>query len=234
MADWQELQQNIGISFRDISLLENAFIHSSFASENPGYPLSNNERLEFLGDAVLNFTSAEKIYHEFPDLPEGKLTELRVSLIREETLALLASELHLGDYLLLGKGEEATGGRSRQTSLADAFEALIGAIFLDQGLDSARAFILKQLNIYSEIAANICSNQNFKAKLQEFTQATYKQLPTYRLVEESGPGHDKSFTIEVSLGDKILGIGSGKTKKLAEMAAAREGCNSLITGEVAQ
>jgi ribonuclease III len=228
MVDWQELQRNIGISFREISFLQQAFVHSSFASENPDYPLHNNERLEFLGDAVLNFTSAEKIFHEFPDLPEGKLTELRVSLIREETLALLASELNLGDYLLLGKGEEATGGRSRQTSLADAFEALIGAIFLDQGLDTAKGFIIRQLRTYSEMAANMISNQNFKAKLQEFTQAAYKQLPTYRLVEESGPGHDKNFTIEVSLGDKLLGTGSGKTKKAAEMEAAREGCATLF------
>jgi ribonuclease-3 len=226
LADWQALQQTIGITFRDVSLLQQAFIHSSYINENPGFHLPDNERLEFLGDALLSFTVAEKLYHEFPHCGEGELTEIRTSLVRQETLAQLALALKLGDYLHLGKGEEATGGRERQTNLADAFESLVGAIFLDQGLDAARDFVLSQLERVR--AEGI--GRNYKALLQEFTQAKFKQLPTYRIVEASGPDHDKGFTVEVVLGDKVLGVGSGKSKRAAEMEAARSAWEKLTSG----
>lgn len=228
MVDWLRLQQNIGITFSVTSLLQQAFQHSSFVNENPDLLITDNERLEFLGDAVLNFIVAEKMYHEFPNLTEGELTVYRISLIREDTLAQLASKLNLGEYLQLGKGEESSAGRQKRTNLADTFEALIGAIFLDQGLDITRNFVLDKLSSHLEKIKNGELGQNYKAKLQEFTQAEYKKLPTYRLVESSGPDHDKNFIVEVVLEDKVLGAGSGKSKKSAEMESARSACKKLI------
>jgi ribonuclease-3 len=221
LIDLSGLQQLIGIKFKNESLLQQAFIHTSYTNENPGFPITDNERLEFLGDALLSFIVAEELYRKFPDFGEGKLTETRVSLIRQETLAEIATGLKLGDFLLLGKGEEATGGRQKQTNLADALEALIGAIFLDQGLRVVSDFVLAKFatQIGEAIAKGI--GRNYKALLQEFTQAKYKQLPAYRVVESSGPDHDRSFLVEVALGDRTLGSGSGKTKKAAEMEAAR-------------
>ncbi len=221
MVDWGKLQKSINITFNDVSLLQQAFVHCSYINENPSFALLDNERLEFLGDALLNFVITEKLYHEFPHFSAGKLTEVRISLIRQETLAQLASELNLGDYLFLGKGEESSGGRRRQTNLADVFEALIGAIFLDQGLAAARNFILVRLASQLERMVAEGIERNYKTLLQELTQAKYKQLPTYRVVEASGPDHDKDFVVEVALDDRVLSTGSGKSKRAAEMEAAR-------------
>jgi ribonuclease-3 len=227
LIDWQALQQLIGINFKDESLLQQAFIHSSYTNENPGSQIADNERLEFLGDALLSFIVAEELYREFPNFGEGKLTETRVSLIRQETLAEIAVGLKLGDYLLLGKGEEATGGRQKQTNLADALEALIGAIFLDQGLSIVSDFVLAIFAAHLEEVRAKGIGRNYKALLQELTQAKYKQLPAYRIVEASGPDHDKSFVVEVALVDRTLGYGSGKTKRGAEMEAARSAWEKL-------
>lgn len=229
MVDWQETQQAIGITFCDLSLLQQAFVHSSYVNENPGFHLPDSERLEFLGDALLSFVVAEKLYHEFPQFGEGELTEIRVSLIREETLAQLAATLKLGDYLLLGKGEETSGGRKRQTNLADAFEALIGAIFLDQGMDAASDFILSKLFSQLDKVKAEGVGRNYKTLLQELTQIKYKQLPAYRVLEALGPEHAKGFTVEVALGDRVLGLGSGKSKKAAEMEAAHSAWEKLTT-----
>jgi ribonuclease-3 len=229
LVDWPTLQQAIGITFHDTSLLEQAFIHSSYINENPSFRLRDNERLEFLGDALLSLIVAEKLYQEFPNFGEGELTEIRISLVRQETLAELAAELKLGDYLYLGRGEEAGGGRQRQTNLADAFESLIAAIFLDQGLHVATDFILHKLHKKIQEVGGNGVGRNYKALLQELTQAKYKQLPTYRVVESSGPDHDKGFNVEVSLGDRGLGAGSGKTKRAAEMEAARIAWEKLMT-----
>jgi ribonuclease-3 len=227
VIDWQALQQVIGINFKDESLLQQAFVHSSYINENPGVPITDNERLEFLGDALLSFIVAEELYREFPNFGEGNLTEIRVSLIRQETLAEIAARLKLGDHLLLGKGEEATGGRHKQTNLADAYEALIGAIFLDQGLSIAADFVLVKFARQLEEVRAKGIGRNYKALLQELTQAKYKMLPVYRIVEASGPDHDKSFVVEVGLGDRTLGTGSGKTKRAAEMEAARSAWEKL-------
>jgi ribonuclease III len=228
LVDWQTLQQSIGIYFSDITLLQQAFQHSSFCNENPVPPIPDNERLEFLGDSVLSFIVAEKIYQEFPDLKEGELTKIRISLVREDTLAQISSELQLGIYLQLGKGEETSGGRERQSNLANTLEALIGAIYLDQGIAATKIFILNKLNSHFEKIKAGKQGQNYKAKLQEFTQAKYKQLPVYHLIEASGPDHNKNFVVEVMLGDEIVGKGTGKTKKSAEMKAALSGCEKLI------
>ena len=229
LIEWLGLQQTIGIAFRDLSLLQQAFVHSSYVNENPGFHLPDNERLEFLGDALLSFVVAEKLCHEFPQFGEGELTEIRISLIRQETLAQLAATLKLGDYLLLGKGEKTSGGRQRQTNLADAFEALIGAIFLDQGMDAARDFILSKLFSQLEKAKTEGVGRNYKTLLQEFTQTKYKQLPAYRVIEALGPDHAKGFTVEVALGDVVLGTGTGKSKRAAEMEAAHSAWEKLTT-----
>lgn len=230
MADWQKLQQTIGVIFHDVSLLQQAFVHASYLNEDPGFHLPSSERLEFLGDALLSFVVAEKLYQEFPHWGEGELTEVRISLIRQETLAQMAATLALGDYLLLGKGEEASGGRYRQSNLADAFEALVGAIFLDQGLSRARDFVLSRLESHLEKIKLQGVGRNYKTLLQEYTQAKFKQLPGYRVVEVSGAEHEKGFTVEAVLGDRVLGVGSGKSKKAAEMEAARSAWENLMKG----
>ncbi|MBM3149104.1 MAG: ribonuclease III [Chloroflexi bacterium] len=229
MQDWQALQESVGISFRNLELLQQAFVHSSYVNENTDPAAVDNERLEFLGDALLGFTIAERLYQEFPQLTEGELTEMRISLVRQETLAQIAAELRLGDYLQLGKGEESTGGRQRRTNLADVFEALIGAIYLDQGLDTAQSFVLDKLDVQIAILKNEGISRNYKALLQELTQAKYKQLPTYHTIEASGPAHNKYFVIEVALGNELLGTGSGKTKKAAEMEAAQAAWEKLTS-----
>ena len=232
LPDWQILQETIEVHFKDLDLLHQAFIHSSYTNENADSILLDNERLEFLGDSLLGFTVAEMLYREFPQLTEGELTEIRISLVRQETLAQLATELKLGDYLQLGKGEETTGGRKRLTNLADAFEALIGAIYLDQGIIIAQNFILDQLGVNINKIRNEGIGHNYKALLQEYTQAKYKQLPTYKTVEASGPAHNRYFIITVSLDNMVLGKGSGKTKKAAEMEAAQSAWERLTDTQI--
>jgi ribonuclease-3 len=221
LSDLKNLQQRLGIAFKDASLLQQALVHSSYTNENPDLLVADNERLEFLGDALLSFIVADELYLKFSDLHEGELTEIRASLIRQETLAEIAAELNLGEHLLLGKGEELTGGRRKQTNLADAFEALIGAIYIDRGLNTVRNFVLDKLS--GKLAKVIVTGmgRNYKALLQELTQAKHKKLPAYRIVEASGPDHDKRFVVEVTLENRILGSGSGKTKRAAETEAAR-------------
>lgn len=221
MVDWRACQDNLGVSFSQRSLLEQAFVHRSYLNENPLFALPSNERLEFLGDAVLNFVVAEKLYKEFPDLPEGVLTEFRASLVRRDTLAELASSLRLGDWLLLGQGEETNGGRSKPSNLANAMEALIGALYLEQGLARTRRFILKQLKPHLEKTKAGRVAPNYKALLQELIQGQKRPTPVYRLVEASGPDHDRKFTTEILVEGEALGRGQGKTKKAAESQAAQ-------------
>jgi len=178
--------------------------------------LSDNERLEFLGDAVLEIISSEFLYHNYPDRPEGELTKLRASVVCEPTLALCAQEMKLGDYLLLGKGEDQTGGRGRKSILSDALEAVIGAIYLDGGFANAKEFVLKY------ILTDIEHKQLFydsKTILQEIVQGEHEQI-AYVLTKESGPDHNKSFTVDVRVDDQVLGTGTGRTKKAAEQEAA--------------
>lgn len=231
MSGLDDLQQKIGISFQDISILKQALVHKSYINENASSDMHDNERMEFLGDALLNFTVAAKLYNDFPLLPEGKLTEIRISLIRQEKLAEKAALLNLGDYMLMGKGEELTGGRTRLNNLADAFEALIAAIYLDSGTDSARTFVLDSFkqDLTSIKAGRLAVN--YKALLQELSQAEYKCLPDYEVVEATGPDHDKLFCVSVSIGDVLIAVGSGKSKKTAELEAARLAYGKLATKE---
>ena len=229
MSGLDDLEQKTGIKFNNISLLRQALTHKSYLNENPSAGLDDNERMEFLGDALLDFVVADGLYSDFPDLPEGKLTEIRISLVRKETLAEKASQLSLSKYLLMGKGEETTGGRKRPSNLANTFEALVAAIYLDQGLDQVRTFILDifQNEISSVRAGDLAIN--YKALLQELTQDEYRCLPEYEVVEATGPDHDKIFYVSVSVGEAVLAIGSGKSKKTAEAEAARLAYTKSIT-----
>lgn len=196
-------------------------VHSSYINENPGFALASNERLEFLGDAILGFLIAEKLYQDFPDLTEGEMTKLRSVLVRRETLTSIARAIRLGDYLYLGRGEEAGGGRDKSANLAGVLEAVVAAVFLDKGLAITRDFVLK---IFGEELQKVTGQEagaDYKSQLQEFIQSRYRSAPTYRLVEAMGPDHDKRFTVEVVAGDTVLGRGSGKSKKAAETEAAR-------------
>lgn len=212
----KKFQKVIGYHFEDEKLLLQALTHSSYANEQHMKKLSDNERLEFLGDAVLEIISSDFLYREHKDLPEGELTKLRASIVCEPTLALCAREISLGDYLRLGKGEDLTGGRERKSILSDALEAVIGAIYLDGGFTNAKEFVLKF------ILKDIEHKKLFydsKTILQEVVQGEHEQL-SYVLTDESGPDHNKSFTVEVRVDDQVLGSGSGHTKKAAEQEAA--------------
>ncbi len=216
MADLKEFQARIGYEFNNINLLRQALTHSSYANEKHMKKLSDNERLEFLGDAVLEVVSSEFLYHNYTDVPEGELTKLRASIVCEPTLALCTQEMDLGKYIYLGKGEDHTGGRKRKSILSDALEAVIGAIYLDGGFANAKEFVLKY------IMTDIEHKQLFydsKTILQELVQGEHKQL-SYRLTGESGPDHNKSFSVEVCVDDDVISTGIGHTKKAAEQEAA--------------
>jgi ribonuclease-3 len=212
----KELEQIIGISFHNKELLRQALSHSSYANEHRAQDAQNNERLEFLGDAVLELISSKFLYLAYPQQPEGDMTKLRASIVCEPTLALCAREFHLPDYLLLGKGEERTGGRRRNSIVSDALEALIGAIFLDSGIEQAEHFI--QRFVLNDIEHKKLFYDS-KTILQEVVQGEHEKL-SYVLLEEVGPDHDKSFTVGVLIGNKQISTGKGHTKKAAEQEAA--------------
>ena len=212
----QELEQKTGYTFREPELLLTALTHSSYANEKHLKKLSDNERLEFLGDAVLELTSSEFLFANYPHLTEGELTKLRASIVCEPTLALCTEAIHLGHFLFLGKGEDQTGGRKRKSVLSDALEAVIGAIYLDGGFANAKEFVLKF------ILTDIEKKKLFydsKTILQEVVQGQHENL-SYVLLEEVGPDHDKNFTVGVMIGERQVSTGTGHTKKSAEQEAA--------------
>ena len=227
MADLIDLQKVLGVSFNALSLLEQAMVHGSYINENPSFALASNERLEFLGDSILGFIVAEKLYQDLPDLSEGEMTKFRSALVRRDTLARVATTIKLGDYLYLGKGEEASGGRHKSVNLAGALEAVIAAVFLDQGLTITGELVLKLLNEELQKVIRWDTGVDYKSQLQELIQSRYRSTPTYRLVEETGPDHDKRFTVEVMVGDIALSRSFGKSKKIAETEAARSALEQL-------
>jgi len=229
LVDLAALQQTLGISFNHPSLLEQALVHSSYINENPGFAPTSNEQLEFLGDALLGFVIAEKLYQDFPQFTEGEMTKLRAALVRRDTLVRMARDISLGDYLYLGRGEEVSGGRHKPANLAAALEAVIAAVFLDQGSATASDFILGLLNKELEKVVSQGGGVDYKSQLQELIQARQQQTPTYQMVEAVGPNHDKRFTIEVRVGNTVLGRGSGKSKKGAETEAARSALEQFPT-----
>ena len=215
----EQLEEILGVQFQDPKLLRLALTHRSYIYETPGVGQSSNERLEFLGDSILALISADFLYRTFPDLSEGELTDVRAVLVRTETLAKFANEINLGKFLLMGKGEQHSGGGQRVQ--ASAFEAVLGAIYLDQGLDVARSFLLPRLD---PLAHTIVTKRLFKdnkSLFQEMAQAHEGITPSYRLVSQEGPSHNREFTVEVMLGDRVAGQGQGRNKQTAEQEAAR-------------
>ncbi len=217
----KKIERIIGIRFRNPDLLENAFVHRSFLNESPDFPFPSNERLEFLGDAVLELIVSDFLYHNFPSLPEGELTALRAALVRTESLAQESRRLRLGKELFLSKGEETGGGRDNPYLLANTFEALIGAIYLDQGIESAKKFIQQEL-LYKAEESLRAGIKDPKSRLQEISQARFSITPNYRVLEEWGPAHDHHFRTAVFFKTKKVGEGEGRSKKEAEESAARE------------
>ena len=219
-----ELEKRIGYQFRDFSYLEHAMRHSSFCNEQKMNRLNNNERLEFLGDAVLELVTSEFLYMNYPEMPEGEATRKRASMVCEQSLALCAKELNLGSYLFLGKGEELTGGRERASVTSDAMEALIGAIYLDGGFTNAKEFVEKF------ILNGIEEKQLFydsKTTFQEMMQSVTTEPIHYELIGEEGPDHCKTFTVELFVGERSAGKGIGKSKKAADQAAAYDAIMKL-------
>ncbi len=215
-------EQRLGISFRDKSLLKRALTHSSYLNETPDVPWEDNERLEFLGDAVIDFLVAEYLYHKFPEMPEGVLTNVRSNLVRKETLARFAREIDLGQHLYMGSGEVQSGGREREAILCAAFEALVGAIYLDQGLEVARDFVLAFVQEHINEALEQAMLKDAKSRLQEWSQATLHLTPRYVTVRAQGPDHARVFTVEVRIGDVVAGRGVGTSKQAATQAAAED------------
>lgn len=225
IAKLEELEQKIGYVFHDKDMLRQAMCHSSYANEHRINAWHDNERLEFLGDAVLEVISSDFLYHRHPEMPEGKLTRLRASIVCEPTLALCAKELSLGSYLLLGKGEELTGGRTRNSIISDAMEALIGAVYLDGGFANAKEFVEKF--VLSDIE-NKKLFYDSKTILQEIVQRDYKNCEVrYIITDEAGPDHAKKFSVRLMIGETCAGVGSGSTKKAAEQEAAYHAILSL-------
>jgi ribonuclease-3 len=222
------LEARLGVKFKNPALLRQALVHSSYVNENPGLAPESNERLEFLGDAVLGLIVADELFTAYPRLDEGKLTELRTQLVRRDTLAAAARALGLGEALLFGRGEEAGGGRERPTNLARSFEALVGAIFLDGGLTKTRTFVRRTLIGQVELRADGVFPQDPKSQLQELSQSLYQTTPSYRLIEAAGPDHARHFTIEVVIDGQTLGRGEGRSKQQAEKEAARQALERLL------
>ena len=226
----KDLEAAIGYQFHNISLLQNALTHSSYANERWHNSLLSNERLEFLGDSILGMLVAEYLYRSFPDRPEGELTRMRADMVCETTLAAVANTIHLGDHLLLGHGEEQGGGRTRDSILADAVESVIAASFLDGGMEAARCFI--QRFILVQVPVTKLHNADYKTQLQELVQQKRNQVLTYLLAGESGPDHDKQFDVQVTLNGAIVGSGRGSSKKRAEQDAARNAIAALFPGQI--
>ncbi len=222
----KDLEAAIGYKFHNISLLQNALTHSSYANERWHNSLLSNERLEFLGDSVLGMLVADFLYSTFPDRPEGELTRMRADMVCEHTLALVANRIRLGQHLQLGHGEERLGGRSRESILADATESVIAACFLDGGLEAAAQFVKRFILV--EVPVSRPHNMDYKTALQELVQQKKNQTLTYTLVGQSGPDHDKVFAVDVCLNGETVGSGSGSSKKRAEQMAAKSAMEKLF------
>ena len=226
----KDLETAIGYRFKNITLLQNALAHSSYANERWHNSLMSNERLEFLGDSILGMVVAEYLYRNFPDRPEGELTRMRADMVCETSLAAVAAKINLGEHLQLGHGEERFGGRTRPSILADAVESVIAASFLDGGMAAAEGFI--QRFILSDVPVKRLHNQDYKTALQELVQQKKDQVLSYSLVGESGPDHDKEFVVEVALNGRRVGQGVGSSKKRAEQDAAHNAIETLFPNEI--
>lgn len=222
----KDLEAALGYPFENITLLQNALTHSSYANERWHNSLMSNERLEFLGDSILGMVVAEYLYRNFPDRPEGELTRMRADMVCETSLAAVADQLCLGRHLMLGHGEEQGGGRSRASILADAVESVIAAAFIDGGMAAAQG-IIRQF-ILCNVPIEKMHNADYKTALQERVQKKKNQVITYHLIDQSGPDHDKHFSVEVRLNGEVAGKGEGSSKKRAEQAAACDAMKNLF------
>lgn len=218
----KEFEAKLGVTFNNQLLLKEALIHRSFLNEQRDPSLSNNERLEYLGDAVLELIVSEYLFEQYPNRPEGDLTSFRAAIVRTDSLAETSDELEYNDYLYMSKGEEATGGRNRPYILANTFESVLGAIYLDQGYDVAKVFVTKNLLPKLKRIVEQRLDIDNKSKLQALAQEVLKETPTYNVIDEKGPDHDKEFKIEVIIGHKSYGKGVGKNKQEAEQNAAQK------------
>ncbi len=226
----EELQNNLGYHFNDIELLETALTHSSYANENKLHVSKCNERLEYLGDTIVNLVTSEYLYNKYPFYPEGELTKIRAKVVCEPSLAFIARKMNLGKYLYLGKGEEATGGRNRESILADASEAVTGAIFLDSNYETVRNYLL--VNFESDIVDAVAKGDlfvDYKTELQERLQKVTKGKVEYIVMKEEGPDHNKLFYMDVTINKQTIGSGIGRNKKEAEQMAAKEAL--ILMGE---
>jgi ribonuclease-3 len=231
LPDWKELSARLRLTFKDPTLLRQALVHTSYLNENPGIDVGSNERLEFLGDAALGVVVAQELYKEYPDVDEGKLTELRAHLVRRDTLARAAARIELGDYLQLGRGEDAAGGRKRPTNLARAYEALVGAIFLDGGLVKVRSFVKRTLRDELAGLRGGAMPHDPKSRLQEVIQSRWQTTPTYKLLKTEGPDHARRFTVQVMINGRSLGMGEGRSKQMAEKEAAQHALEAIEAEE---
>ena len=222
MDDLLELSDRLGVDFSDFSLLSRALTHRSYLNENPAAALDDNERLEFLGDAVIDFIVAAYLYHRFPEMDEGELTSLRAALVRAETLARFARSIDLGRYLRLGYGEEENGGRERTPLLCASFEAVVGAIYLDRGLDTTRRFVEPLIGPALDHIRAESLHKDAKSEFQVWAQGRFNITPHYEMVASEGPDHARTFTVRVLVGRDVWGEGRGRNKQAAAQAAAAE------------
>ncbi len=216
-----ELEEVIGVRFKDTDLLLEALTHRSYLNEYPKWRLPHNERLEYLGDAVLELIVTEELFNKFPNYPEGQLTVLRAALVNYQTLSKIAEEIGLHNFILLSKGERRDMGKAREVILANAIEAVIGAMYLDHGLEATRKFVKKFIMIHLDEILKTKSYKDAKSELQEIIQERLKVTPTYKVMEESGPAHKRVFKIGVYFGDKLIATGSGASKQEGELDAAK-------------
>ncbi|WP_407267989.1 ribonuclease III [Radiobacillus sp. PE A8.2] len=224
--DFQILQNKLGISFNNLHLLKQAFTHSSYVNEHRKKNYEDNERLEFLGDAVLELGVSQYLYREFPEMAEGELTKLRASIVCEASLVNFANAIGFSDFILLGKGEEMTGGRNRPALLADVFESFIGALYLDQGFDIALRFL--EETVFPSISKGAFSHaMDYKSQLQENVQQNKSGIVEYHIIDEKGPAHDREFIAQVVINEEVAGVGVGRTKKEAEQRAAKKALDEL-------
>ncbi len=229
---YEQTQKQIGFSFANERLLAQALTHRSYINEHGEAETGDNERLEFLGDAVLDFLVGDMLYQRFPGMPEGDLTRLRAALVRTEALADLAKQIGLGSSLRMGKGEEASGGRERVTNLCAAFEAVVGALYLDRGVEAVRTFVTPRLESSLEQILAEARDKDARSQLQEWSQAEHNLTPVYRTVAANGPDHQKEFVVEVAIGERALAQGTGRSKQSAAQAAAREALRRMEQGEI--
>jgi len=223
----RELEACLGYRFKDGALLNNALTHRSFVNENPGLSCKDNERLEFLGDAVLELTVSDMLMKNFPDYTEGQLSKLRASVVNEQPLAELARRFRIGDFLLLGRGEEASGGRTKPSLLANAFESIVAAMYVDGGFDQAAAFVGRLFEPLMQRGAVSAVYRDYKTAAQEICQNRFREVPRYAVISETGPDHDKRFETAFVVGDRTIATGTGRNKKEAEQQAAKTALENL-------